>query len=324
MVAHREPGDPRRPVRDDRARRHPADGPQRAAPDQLPGVAGARLAGDRRVDPVQHPRRRDPHRPPQALPGDVHRVGQPGALGGRQPADARGDARPRRQRVHRRVHDRDGPGVRLRAAGDHAVREVRGDVLQLRVPAQLLPPAPTGARRRRQVRCRSRRSTPGWSLRSGCSTTTSSTACEPPREAGRAEFAARFAEETAADPRLGAVAPVLLYRTLGPTLPARRAGRAAALWPMAMRCAQVNPEGVARAGHGDGPDAGDRLFDAIVDSASRRGHHRRHLGRDAAAAEDQRRPRPRRHPRTARRAGGARRRGAARWRRRVAADPVGR
>ena len=115
-------------------------------PDELPGVAGARLAGDRWSDPVQHPRRRDPRRPPEALPGDVRRVGQPGALGGRQPADARGDARPRRQRVHRRVHDRDGPGVRLRAAGHHAVREVRGDVLQLRVPTELLPSAPTGAR----------------------------------------------------------------------------------------------------------------------------------------------------------------------------------
>jgi anaerobic selenocysteine-containing dehydrogenase len=86
-------------------------------------------------------------------------------------------------------------------------------------------------------------------------------------EAGRAEFAARFAEATAADPRLAAVAPVLLYRTLGPTLPSGAAA-AAALWPMAVRCAQVNPDGVARAGYGDGPDAGDRLFDAIIDSPS--------------------------------------------------------
>jgi anaerobic selenocysteine-containing dehydrogenase len=38
-------------------------------------------------------------------------------------------------------------------------------------------------------------------------------------EMGRAEFMARFAEATTADPRLAAVAPVLLYRTLGPTLP---------------------------------------------------------------------------------------------------------
>jgi len=86
-------------------------------------------------------------------------------------------------------------------------------------------------------------------------------------EAGRAEFAGRFAEATTADPQLGAVAAVLLYRTLGPTLP-HGAAAAAGLWPMAVRCAQNNPEGVARAGYGDGPDAGDRLFDAIIDSPS--------------------------------------------------------
>ncbi len=86
-------------------------------------------------------------------------------------------------------------------------------------------------------------------------------------EAGRAEFAARFAEVTTSDPRAAAIAPILLYRTLGPTLP-NDAAAAAALWPMAVRCAQINPEGVARAGHGDGPEAGDRLFDAIVDSPS--------------------------------------------------------
>ena len=86
-------------------------------------------------------------------------------------------------------------------------------------------------------------------------------------EAGRSEFAAAFAEATSADPRLGAVGAVLLYRTLGPTL-ANGAAAAASLWPMAMRCAQVNPDGVARAGYGSGPDAGNRLFDAIVSSPS--------------------------------------------------------
>ena len=35
-----------------------------------------------------------------------------------------------------------------------------------------------------------------------------------------------------------------------------------------IRCSQVNPDGVARAGFGSGPDAGNRLFDAIVDSPS--------------------------------------------------------
>jgi anaerobic selenocysteine-containing dehydrogenase len=86
-------------------------------------------------------------------------------------------------------------------------------------------------------------------------------------EHGRAEFAAAFAAATARDSRLAAVAPVVLYRTLGPTLP-HGAAAAAGLWPMAVRCAQNNPDGVARAGFGSGPDAGDRLFDAIVDSPS--------------------------------------------------------
>jgi anaerobic selenocysteine-containing dehydrogenase len=35
-----------------------------------------------------------------------------------------------------------------------------------------------------------------------------------------------------------------------------------------MRCSQINPDGVERAGFGTGPDAGNRLFDAIVDSPS--------------------------------------------------------
>jgi anaerobic selenocysteine-containing dehydrogenase len=84
---------------------------------------------------------------------------------------------------------------------------------------------------------------------------------------GRAAFGAAFAAATAADPRLGAVAPVVLYRTLGETLP-HGAASAAALWALAQRCALLNPDGVRRAGFGDGPDAGDRLFDAIVDSPS--------------------------------------------------------
>jgi anaerobic selenocysteine-containing dehydrogenase len=86
-------------------------------------------------------------------------------------------------------------------------------------------------------------------------------------EAGRSGFAEKFAEATSNDPRLAAIAPVLLYRTLGPTLP-HGAAAAAALWPMAVRCSQNNPDGVARAGFGTGPEAGDRLFDAIIESPS--------------------------------------------------------
>ena len=84
-------------------------------------------------------------------------------------------------------------------------------------------------------------------------------------ERGRADFAVAFDAAVAAKPSLGPVASVLLYRTLGPTLPN---GAAAALWAVARRCALMNPSGVARAGFGTGPEAADRLFDAIVDSPS--------------------------------------------------------
>jgi anaerobic selenocysteine-containing dehydrogenase len=59
----------------------------------------------------------------------------------------------------------------------------------------------------------------------------------------------------------------VLYRTLGPTLP-EGAAAAAALWGAAHRCAQANPDGVRRAGHGEGIEAGERLFDAILTSPS--------------------------------------------------------
>jgi formate dehydrogenase len=93
---------------------------------------------------------------------------------------------------------------------------------------------------------------------------------EPLRAAarrGRREFAAAFAEATKANPRLGAVTPVVLYRTLGPTLP-HGAAAAAALWTAAHRCVALNPASVRRAGFGDGFDAGEQLFDAIIASPS--------------------------------------------------------
>ena len=76
----------------------------------------------------------------------LDRERQPGALGGRQPADARGDARARAARRDRRGVQRERARGALRAAGVEPVREGRGDVLQPRVPAQRLPPAPSGDR----------------------------------------------------------------------------------------------------------------------------------------------------------------------------------
>src|SRR2546422_4476451 len=93
---------------------------------------------------------------------------------------------------------------------------------------------------------------------------------EPLRAAarrGRRDFAAAFAEATKADPRLGSVAPVVLYRTLGETLP-NGATAAAALWPVAHRCASMSPGSVRRAGFGEGFEAGENLFGAIVSGPS--------------------------------------------------------
>src|SRR5262249_57484636 len=81
---------------------------------------------------------------------------------------------------------------------------------------------------------------------------------EPLRAAagrGRREFAAAFAEATKANPRLGSGSPVVLYRTLGQTLP-NGAAAAAALWPGAHRCAPMTPRSGPRAGFGRGFEAG--------------------------------------------------------------------
>jgi formate dehydrogenase len=86
-------------------------------------------------------------------------------------------------------------------------------------------------------------------------------------ERGRDEFATAFFAAAAAHPELGKLAPVVLYRTLGPTLP-DGAASAAVLLAAAHRCAQANPDGVRRAGHGEGLEAGEALFDAILDSPS--------------------------------------------------------
>ncbi len=92
----------------------------------------------------------------------------------------------------------------------------------------------------------------------------------PLREAAaesRGRFAEAFFAAVAAKPELGRLAPVVLYRTLGPTLP-HDAAAAAVLWAAAHRCAQTFPDSVERAGFGTGPAAGEALFDAILDSPS--------------------------------------------------------
>jgi formate dehydrogenase len=81
---------------------------------------------------------------------------------------------------------------------------------------------------------------------------------------GRAAYATAFFDATTAKPHLGALAPVVLYRTLGPTLP-DGAASAALLWGAAHRCALSFEHSVRRAGFtGDGLELGESLFDAIL------------------------------------------------------------
>jgi len=85
---------------------------------------------------------------------------------------------------------------------------------------------------------------------------------------GRGAFATAFSAATAANPALGALAPIVLYRTLGPTLPGGAAS-AAILWGAAHRCALTYEAAVRRAGFtGEGLELGEALFDAILASPS--------------------------------------------------------
>jgi anaerobic selenocysteine-containing dehydrogenase len=79
-------------------------------------------------------------------------------------------------------------------------------------------------------------------------------------EAYGVAFGARLAER----PHLVGLAPVVLYETLGPALPAG-ANAAAALWGSAQMCASRYPESVRSAGFsGDGLALGDALFQTVL------------------------------------------------------------
>ncbi|MFT3775698.1 MAG: molybdopterin-dependent oxidoreductase [Minicystis sp.] len=81
---------------------------------------------------------------------------------------------------------------------------------------------------------------------------------------GRMAYAMAFMAATTEKPHLMNLAPVVLYETLGPTLP-EGAAATAALWGVAVQCAMAFPESVKRAGfEGDGPELGDKLFEAIM------------------------------------------------------------
>ncbi|MDA8016268.1 MAG: molybdopterin-dependent oxidoreductase [Thermoanaerobaculia bacterium] len=83
---------------------------------------------------------------------------------------------------------------------------------------------------------------------------------------GRLGLGAALQQAGARDPRLARVAPALLYRVLGPTLPEGTA-EGAVLWAAAHRCAGIFPDALSRAGlEGEGPMLGEALFQRILDS----------------------------------------------------------
>ena len=87
-------------------------------------------------------------------------------------------------------------------------------------------------------------------------------------EAGLEAYAAAFTSKVAFDRRLSGLAAVILYRTLGPTLPAGLA-EGAVLWGLALQAAMQYPASLARAGFEGAPmEAANALFEAICQRPS--------------------------------------------------------
>jgi anaerobic selenocysteine-containing dehydrogenase len=85
---------------------------------------------------------------------------------------------------------------------------------------------------------------------------------------GRLPFALAFAWASARNPRVARYASVVLYRTLGPTLPPGLEP-AASLWGVAQLYVRSHPKAAALAGFsGSSTSAGNRLFDAILANRS--------------------------------------------------------
>jgi anaerobic selenocysteine-containing dehydrogenase len=85
---------------------------------------------------------------------------------------------------------------------------------------------------------------------------------------GRTAFGLAFAWKSARDPKVARYAPVVLYRTLGESLPAGLAP-AASLWGLSQMFVRKNRASAARAGFGGSAlAAGNQLFDAILSRPS--------------------------------------------------------
>lgn len=85
---------------------------------------------------------------------------------------------------------------------------------------------------------------------------------------GRQQFAHAFFMATSSNPMLAKLAPVVLYRTLGPTLPGDAAA-AAVLWGACHLFVRSNREAAARAGFGGDPfSAAESMFEAVLRNTS--------------------------------------------------------
>ncbi|MCX7241263.1 MAG: molybdopterin-dependent oxidoreductase [Burkholderiales bacterium] len=85
---------------------------------------------------------------------------------------------------------------------------------------------------------------------------------------GRTAFSLAFAWKSTRDKKVARYAPVVLYRTLGPSLPANLAP-AATLWGISQIYVRTQAAAAKGAGFGGPPlIAGNRLFDAILNSPS--------------------------------------------------------
>ncbi len=92
-------------------------------------------------------------------------------------------------------------------------------------------------------------------------------AARVPKE-GRGPYAQAFFSAVAEHPQLMGLAPAVLYETLGPVMP-HGARDAAVLWGATQTCAMAFPDSLQRAGFdGDTMEAGDKLFEAILNSRS--------------------------------------------------------
>ena len=88
------------------------------------------------------------------------------------------------------------------------------------------------------------------------------------KEHGRQAFRERMMQAMSEDGVVAKLAPVILYRTLGESLP-EGAAEGAVMWPLTLGFAMRDSESLARAGYsGDPLEQADQLFDAIISQHS--------------------------------------------------------